>query len=154
MPDKTIGVWLIVDWKKGKTRTRKSKPKASELGTNELKAKVEVDVTVPEVDVPTLSLEIDVPEPRVYAATIEALSDEDLPEWSEAAIDKVEQNRVPFEQAGNAPEWKGAVDEVTVDVLRSVPGRPDVEAVRKFVDKTARDVHEVAVPEGVGVRHD
>jgi hypothetical protein len=151
MGDKTIGVWLIVDWRKGQTRTRKSEPKASELGTNELKAKVEIDVTVPDVDVPTLSLEIDVPEPRVYAATIEALSDDDLPEWSEVAIDKVEQNQIPFEDAGNAPEWKEAVDTVSMDTLRDAPGRPDVEAVRHFVDKTARDIHDVAVPEGVGV---
>lgn len=151
MTDKTITAWLIVDWRTGDVKARKTKPGASELKTNELRSKVEVDVSVPDVDIPTLSLEIDVPEPRIYAATIDALSDDELPEWADVAIDKVEGNRVAFEQAGNAPEWKEAVDTTAMDTLRDAPGRPDVEAVREFVDTTARDVHEVKVPEGVGV---
>ena len=151
MTEKTIDGWLIVDWRSGDIRARKTKPGASELSTNELKAKVSVDVTVPEVDVPTLALEIDVPEPRVYAATLEAIDEEDLPDWADVAFDKVDQNRIPFEQAGNAPEWKDAVDTTAMDTLRDAPGRPDVERVRQFVDKTARDVHDVDVPEGVGL---
>lgn len=140
MPDKNIEAWLVVDWKKESVKARKTEPHLSELGTNELKAKVDVDVTVPDVSVPTLSLEIDVPEPRVYAATIEALDEDDLPEWADEAIEQVDQRQVEFEQAGNAPEWSSAVDSATIAVLRQAPGRPDVERVREFVEGTAADM--------------
>jgi hypothetical protein len=149
MTDKTVTAWLVVDWKSERVKARKTEPHISELGTNELKAKVDADVSVPDVDVPTLSLEINVPEPRVYAATLEAIDDEDLPEWADVALETVDDTRVAFESAGNAPEWKTVVDEVTVDVLRDAPGRPDVENVRDFVDTTARDAHDVDAPDEV-----
>lgn len=139
MTDKKITGWLIVDWKDETHRTRQSKPSRSELGTNELVAEVAIDVTVPEVEVPTLAVEIDVPEPQVYAATLEALSDEDLPDWSGVANDKVETNRVEFEHAENAPDWERAVDTATVGTLREATGRPDVENVREYVDRVARE---------------
>jgi hypothetical protein len=140
MADKKITGWLIVDWKDGSHRTRQSKPSHGELATNELTAKLAVTVSVPEVEVPTLSVEIDVPEPQVFAATLEALDDEDLPDWSGVANDKVEGNRVAFEQADNAPKWKQAVDETTVDTLREAQGRPDVGNVREYVERTAEQV--------------
>lgn len=140
MTEKTIDGWLVVDWRQGTHRTRQSKPSPGELGTNELIAELSIDVTVPEVDVPTLALEIDVPEPQVFAATLEALDDEELPEWSTVANEKVEGNRVAFEHADNAPEWKSAVDETSMDVLREAPGRPDAENVREYVDRTAREL--------------
>ena len=142
MGDKNITGWLIVDWKDGSHRTRQSKPSKGELRANELTAKLSVDVSVPEVEVPTLAVEIDVPEPQVYAATLEALDNEDLPDWSDVANDKVEGNRVAFEQADNAPEWKQAVDETTVDTLREAQGRPDVDNVREYVERTAQRIVE------------
>jgi len=142
MADKKITGWLIVDWKDGSHRTRQSKPSKGELTANELTAKLSVDVSVPEVEVPTLAVEIDVPEPQVYAATLEALDNEDLPDWSDAANDKVEGNRVAFEQADSAPEWKQAVDETTVDTLREAQGRPDVDNVREYVERTAQRIVE------------
>jgi len=138
MTEKTLSGWLVVDWKEGNHRTRMSKPSAGELGTNELVAELAIDVTVPEVEVPTLAVEIDVPEPQVYAATLQALDDSDLPDWSNVANDKVEANRVAFEQAGNATEWEAAVDTATVDALRETPGRPEVENVREYVGKIAK----------------
>jgi len=141
---KTISGWLVVDWKTGKTRTRKSKPSASELGTNELVAKLNVDVTVPEVDVPTLAVEIDVPEPQVYAATLEALDDEDLPDWSNVANRMVDDNRVAFQQAGNATDFEESVYETTARVLVEANGRPDPSNVRDYVDRMARQIREGA----------
>ena len=142
MADKKINGWLIVDWKDGSHRTRQSKPSKGELTANELTAKLSVDVSVPEVEVPTLAVEIDVPEPQVYAATLEALDNEDLPDWSDVANNKVEGNRVAFEQADSAPEWKQAVDETTVDTLREAQGRPDVDNVREYVERTAQRIVE------------
>jgi hypothetical protein len=140
MPDKNIGGWLVVNWKNEDHRTRKNKPSAGELGTNELVAELAIDVTVPEVEVPTLAVEIDVPEPQVYAATLEAIDDEDLPDWSDVANHKVEAEAVAFEGAENAPEWESAVDRATVSTLRETPGRPDVENVREYVDRVARSM--------------
>lgn len=149
MTDKTIDGWLVVDWKKEKTRTRKSKPSASELGTNELLAKLNIDVSVPEVDVPTLALEIDVPEPQVFAATLEAIDDEDLPDWSEAAIESIDAARQSFEDADSHAEFQNVVDSVVVRTLQSTPGRPDVETVRDFVVRTANDLDDDGRIEGV-----
>lgn len=144
--DKKIDGWLVVDWKQESLKARKTKPTVGELGTNELMAKVSVDVSVPDVDIPTLALEIDVPEPKVYAATIEALDDDDLPDWSGVANEKVEANRKALEHANNSTEWKGAVDETTVDVLREFSGRPDVENVREYIVSFA---HEMVEHDGV-----
>ena len=46
---KTISAYAVIDWRKGSTRTRKSKPKQSELGTNELLAELKFKVRIPEV---------------------------------------------------------------------------------------------------------
>jgi hypothetical protein len=145
MTDKEITGWVVVDWKTGDLKIRKTKPKASELGTNELRTKVKFDVSVPEVDVPTLAAEVNVPEPRVYAATLDAIDDEDLPEWADVAIEKVDDHRVAFEEAANAPEFDAAVDQATVATLQDTPGRPDVEAVREFVRRTATDLDDDGV---------
>lgn len=140
MADKTISGWLVVDWKREKLNARKTKPKQSELGTNELRTEVEFDVTIPEVDTPKLAAEIEVPEPRVHAATLEAIDDEDLPDWAEVAIEAVDDQRVAFKQAGNAPQFDAAVDQAVVATLQETPGRPDVDNVREFVKRTARDI--------------
>lgn len=140
---KTVTGWLIVDWRTGSHRTRKNKPKASELGTNELLAKLKVDITVPEVDVPTLAVEIDVPEPTVYAATLEAIDDEDLPDWSKVAVEKVDANRDFFE--GDPHDFETGVDRATIQTLQDAPGRPDVSHVREFVERTARDIDDDGV---------
>jgi len=49
MREKTIKGWIVIDWKEGTHRTRKSKP--GSLGTNELLAKLSIDVEIPDVDV-------------------------------------------------------------------------------------------------------
>lgn len=140
---KTITGWLVVDWKSGKHRTRKSKPSTSELGTNELVAKLNVDVSVPEVDVPTLAVEIDVPEPQVYAATLEALDDRDMPDWSTAAIEAIDDYRDLF--TGDAHDFETGVDRATVAAMSNAPGRPDISNVREFVKRTARDIDDDGV---------
>lgn len=143
MSEKTISGWLVVDWKTGSHRTRKSKPSHSELGTNELLAELKVDVTVPEVEVPTLAVEIDVPEPQVYAATLEAIEDEDLPDWSDGVTEAVETHAALFEDADSPRAWENAVDTVAMRVLQQATGRPDPERVREYVDQLARETNEV-----------
>jgi hypothetical protein len=137
---KTITGWLVVDWKSGAHRTRKSKPSSSELGTNELVAKLNVDVTVPEVEVPTLAVEIDVPEPQVYAATLDALDEDEMPDWSEAAIEAVDESIDAFEDADSHAEFLTVVDTAVVRTLKKSPGRPDVETVHDFIVDVANDM--------------
>lgn len=150
--DKTISGWIVVDWKQETHRTRKSKPSASELGTNELLAKLAIDVSVPDVDVPTLAVDIDVPEPQVYAATLEALDDDDLPDWSDVANDKVHQDRLALKGAENAQEFGNVVDQITARVLMEVNSRPDPANVREYVERVATETLEADDGDGDGER--
>ena len=144
---KTIAGWLIVDWKQGSHRTRQSEPSAAELGANELLADLKVNVTVPEVDVPTLAVDIDVPEPQVYAATLDALDEDDLPDWTDAATDVVTARRDDIQAAAPTGEdqvghWDDLLGSLTLQAVQDAPGRPEVNRVREYVDRLARRVLE------------
>ncbi|MFW5905557.1 MAG: hypothetical protein ACOCUO_01775, partial [archaeon] len=102
---KTITGWLVVDWRNGKHRTRQSKPKASELGANEILSKLKVEVEIPEVETTTLSAKARVPKPQVHASDLENLDDDELPEWSNVADHKIEQRRVDIEDAESPSEY-------------------------------------------------
>jgi len=130
--EKTITAWLIIDWRNGSHRTRKSRPDHKQLGTNELLTKVEIDVTVPDIDVPTLSAKIDVPEPRVHAATMDALSDDDLPEWTETANDEIDADDAAIRQADDN-ELLRIQESITARTLMNAPGRPDPDLVSGYV---------------------
>lgn len=139
--EKTITGWLVVDWKKEQHRTRKSKPSATDLGSNELLAELKVNVSVPDVDVPTLAVDIDVPEPQVFAATMEALDDEDLPDWTDAANDVVNDHADAIQDVTSQAEQRDLVDTLTTRTLLSVNTRPEPDQVRRYVDQM---VHRVA----------
>lgn len=150
MPEtKTIDGWLVVDWRRGSHKTRKSKPSQSELGSNELLAKLEIEVNVPDVDTATLAVEIDVPEPQVFSATMEALSDEDLPDWTDAANDVIEQHESQLRAASGSPDELGdLVDTMTTRTLLEVNTRPKPERVREYVLETVRRVHKEGEADG------
>lgn len=139
--DKTITAWLVVDWRDGSHRTRKSKPSQRELGTNELLTKVEIDVEVPDVDIPTLAAKIDVPEPRVYAATLDALSDDELPDWTDTANDVIDGEMVAIEQASGG-DLDRVIDSITVQTLKQTPGRPDPDLVEQYVQDTVASIRD------------
>lgn len=128
MTEKTITAWLVVDWRDGSTRTRKSKPKASELGANELLSEVSIDVTVPEIDVPTLKARVDVPEPRVHAAELDALAPEDLPDWTDTADELIEANADRIADGAG----RDIITELVGAVVLDAPGRPDPDLVREY----------------------
>lgn len=138
--EKSINGWLVVDWKSGQHRTRKSKPKQSELGNNELLAKLAIDVTIPKVDIPTLAVDIDVPEPQVYAATIEALGEDELPDWTDAVHEVVE-NYGGLEKA--YAERPDSIDIITSKTMLEVNTRPNPQKVWDYV-------HELVTENGVG----
>lgn len=145
MGDKTITGYLVVDWRDGSHRTRKSKPSASELGTNELLAELNIDVHVPEVDVPTLAAEIDVPEPRVHAATLDALDEDDLPDWTDVADDVIESNGARIQRDASS-DIDDIVNALVGETMLEVDTHPDPELVRDYI----RDVVEPMRAEAMG----
>jgi Asp-tRNA(Asn)/Glu-tRNA(Gln) amidotransferase B subunit len=132
MPSKDITGWLVVDWRDGSHRTRQSKPSASELRTNELIAELQIDVDVPDVDIPTLAVEIDVPEPRVHAATLEALDDEDLPNWTDVADDVLERN-IDRIQEDDPTNMTDVIHALVGETLVDADARPDPDQVREYI---------------------
>jgi hypothetical protein len=137
--EKSYKQWLVIDWKTGDSRTRKSKPSASDLNANELLAELNVNVEVPEIDVPTLAVNIDVPEPQVYQATMDALDADQLPDWTDAAVEAIEDRRGDI-QAAEGLEYDEVVDSVVLRTLRDAPGRPPVEQVETFVEARAEEL--------------
>lgn len=137
--EKTITGWLVIDWKQGSHRTRKSKPDS--LGTNELLAKLNVDIEIPDVDVPELALQIDVPEPQVHAATLEALDDEELPDWTDTAGEFVIGYEAELAEADYG-ERKDLVDVLTTRTLTEINTRPDPSQVRQYIRRMAQRVAE------------
>ena len=144
MLDKTITGWLVVNWRNETHRTRKSKPGATDLGANEVLAKLDIEVHIPEVDVPTLGVAVNVPEPQVHAATLEALDDEAMPDWTDAAAEIVAEHDQRIEEAALGAETERLVDELTTQVLLAVETRPPAERVHEYVLDL---VHERAIPE-------
>lgn len=137
---KEVEGWLIVDWKQETHRTRKNRPSAGELGTNELLAKLDIEVEVPEVDVPTLAAKIQVPEPHVFTATLDALDDEDMPGWADVVDDVVTDRADEIRRIDGRAEFEGLVDEMTTRALVSMSTRPDPTNVRERVRTVAQRV--------------
>lgn len=138
MTEKQINEYLVIDWKEGKTRTRKSEPAASDLGTNEVYAKLEVGVTIPEVDVETIAASVDVPEARVEAANLQALSDEELPSWTDTALEVIEDS-VNLYLRDDGYATSDIVDILTAQALQKIATRPDPEKVRDFIRDRVRE---------------
>lgn len=136
---KTIDGYAVVGWKQGKVKARQTEPSPSELGNNELVAKLRFEVSVPEVDVPTLAAEIDVPEPMVYSATLEALEDRELPEYAQTA-DSVITEYVDDLQDATEAELEGIVSSIVVRTLRETRGRPRVELVEEYVQDVVGEI--------------
>lgn len=127
---KTITGWLVVDWKKGNHRTRKSKPSAGDLGKNELLAKISIEVHVPDVPTAELAVAIDVPEPQVRQAALEALSPDQLPDWTDEVPEVVSMYEDELE--GDQP-YGDVINSMAFQVLSRVESRPDPETVRRYI---------------------
>lgn len=145
MPEKTISGYAVIDWRKGKVRARKTKPKSKELGSNELLAKLKFKVNIPEVDVPTLAAEIEVPEPMVHSATLEALDDRDMPDWASVADERIGEDMELLRESEGS-EYENAINGVVLDTLREAPGRPKIEQVEEYVKQTVAEIEEARNP--------
>lgn len=135
MPEHQIQNWLIINWKDPSTRTRKSEPKASDLGTHELATELTLDVVIPEVDVDSLHARVEVPTPRVEQSEIEGLDAEDAPDWQDVADEAVGQF---FERHDTWADWRDLSDKFTLNVIRNAPSRPPVEKVQGYLRTRVR----------------
>jgi len=128
--EETIKNWLIINWREGNTRTRKSKPDASSLGTHELATSLTLNVTIPEVDVPELVADVEVPQPRVEASELSDLEAEDSPDWLDVADEVVDENPDSdlFED----------IDTLVVSVLEDAPGHPGPSEVKRYLRNQLR----------------
>lgn len=137
MTTKEIEGWLIVDWKTGKHRTRKSEPDRKSLGKNELVAKLNINVNVPEVDITELAVDINVPEPHVRAATLEALDEEQLPEWTRTANELIElEEEIPDDHQA----LMDVVNRVAMKTMMQTNTRPDPNDVSDYVYDTLKEM--------------
>ncbi len=130
--EETIQNWLVINWREGTTRTRKSKPDASKLGTHELTTSLTLNVTIPDVDVPELVADVEVPQPRVEASELSDLEAEDSPDWMDLADEIVDEHPEadPFDE----------VDQLVVAVLEDAPGKPDVKEVKRYLQQQLREL--------------
>lgn len=118
MSDKTITYWLVFDWKKEDVRARKTKPKRSELGTNELLVEGELVVSKPEIEVPKLAAELNIPASRIRRVVAEGMeTDTEFPDWFET-VDEVFDNHPDLVD-------ERQVDALVGKVMIEDPGHPD-----------------------------
>lgn len=118
--------WLIINWQSGSTRTRKSEPGASDLGTHELATRLSLDIIIPEVEVPELSATVEVPQPRVEAAAMDDVDAEDAPDWRDVLDEVLEEHQDEDEST------------LALRILERAPGHPDVGDVRRAVHEKLR----------------
>jgi hypothetical protein len=136
MPEKTIHNWLIINWQDGSTRTRKSEPSPSSLGTHELATELRLDVVIPEVDVDELRARVEVPKPRVEQTALDDMDADDAPDWMDVADDRLAEF---FDRAGyDWSAWREAKAAVVVDILDNAPTRPPVADVKTYANRQVK----------------
>lgn len=86
MPTKTLNYHLVVDWKKETVRARKTAP--DRTGPFELVIPATLEIEIPDVDVPSISERLEVPQPTVQRIALEAVYDEEFPEWADT-VDEI-----------------------------------------------------------------
>lgn len=124
--ERQIENWLVINWDSGSTRTRKSEPEAGDLGPQEIGTRLQLNVTIPEIDVPTLEADIEVPAPKVEATELEDVDADDVPSWKDVAMDVVEKN-------ADAELNDEDINRLTITVLDETSERPPVATVREYV---------------------
>lgn len=134
----TIENWLIINWKEGNTRTRKGEPDQRKLGTHEIATRLQIDVVIPEVEIPELAARVEVPGPQVETAVLDDLDEEDLPDWKSVA-DDVLRDRLGDDGA-DIEDLKDAMSDMVVQTLQDAPGRPDVDDVEGYLARKGKAV--------------
>jgi len=141
----TYSGYLIVDWRDDNLRYRKTRPDKSDRGPTEYPVRVEVEVEVPEYDIPTLATELSVPESKVRevaAADVTGIV-EGGPAWHET----VEQALDHYADEAHAldpqsTEFDDLVSTCVGYILRRADGLPPVDKVENKVETALTAVAE------------
>lgn len=131
--------FLVVDWRDEQIRARKTEPKQSDLGTNELVSDLKVVVEIPEIDVPSASIEFEVPEPMVENAVLEALDERSFTDWERMAESQIAERMDEIREADDQ-QLGNLRDGIVVSTLREARGRPDVADVARYVKEAVEEV--------------
>ena len=143
MPHKEIHNWLVIDWRNDSTRTRKSEPDPSQLGTHEIATEVHLDVVIPEVEIDELTARVEVPQPRVEATELEDLDEDDVDDWRDVADDELDYFAENCTLSWDM--WRTERSDYILRIIDKAPGRPSVDDVREYCDDWIREqVREVA----------
>lgn len=139
MQSKQIENWLVINWRSGSTRTRKSEP--DDLGTYEIATRLSVDVEIPDVEAPELAARVQVPQPRVQTAVLESIDEEDLPDHADVAAEIVEEHADEIERTPPGDDLLDRlVDELTTKTLIAYDGYADPEEVQATVKRISKRV--------------
>ena len=125
--------YLRIDWKKGKISARKTRPKTSKLGANELLAPVTINVEIPEVDQPGLELDMTVPEARVTATEFDQIDEDDRPGWTGVADEKVADRESALRRFETVHDIEQEVERITARTLLDAPGMAKPDHVETYV---------------------
>lgn len=127
MTEKTLDYYLVLDWQAEKITARKTEPDST--GPYQVVIPVEMEVQVPEPDVPTLSAEVQIPEAQVHRAVSESLYDEDYPAWMETVDSIISQTE---DHLAATPE---DVNRILGEAMIEAPGAPDPQEVRSHIQE-------------------
>lgn len=104
--DKSYSGYIIYDWKENNARIRKSKPKKSQLGKNELCMDLSIDTHIPEPEIDDIAIEAEIPKVKVRQAIADIMD-----------IDVDEDTGLPDPEdllygADNAAQLEESIDQV------------------------------------------
>lgn len=85
MATKKLNYYLVVNWQKERISARKTKK--DNLGPYELQIEADLEIDIPDVDVPVISEQLEVPQPTVNRIAQEAIFEEEFPDWYETVED-------------------------------------------------------------------
>jgi hypothetical protein len=139
---RTYNGYLIINWHDDDLRFRKTTPSKSDHAPTEYSVEVEIDVAVPEFDVPTLAAEFKVPEAQVRQTAASEVYAEGEPDgWHETVEDALD--HFAAEAHGLDPsqtEFDDLVSTAVGYVMRRGEGLPPVAEVEEVIEERLENV--------------
>lgn len=126
---KTLTAYLVVNWKDESLKTRKTEPSEAKLSPYEIAIPANVEVVVPEVEVPEITARVEVPRANVESGLLEDAAREGDPSiWQAIADEQVEQ------ALSDGRDWSwGLLYELTGKTLTESEVYADPGIVRNYI---------------------
>ena len=123
---KHMKAWLVIHWQQENLKIRKTKP--TDLSPYQIPVKVDLEIEVPEVEIPELSAKLEVKQAQIHRILQSEVTDEYLLEWQEE-VEEILYD--PLEQEGPVTvaqqrAWVG-------QVVLAAAGVPDPEKVLEYI---------------------